>query len=434
MTKRIVVDHLCRVEGYGGITVKLDEEAKADVEINLKEGPRFVEAILKGRQYDEVPQIAMRICAICSGVHNITSLMAVEDAFGVTVSRQTELFRELLIQGGNIESHALHIYCLSAPDFLNYSSAVALAKDQPELVIKGLNLKKMGNEIQEAVGGRAVHPVNTVIGGFGTVPGRGQLQYLKKRLEEGLEQGMQTVDVLASLAIPDFCVATALYAALGSDNPAFPLLGSEILVSDGTARPISRYREVCNETVTAHTHAKQSLYNGQPFMVGSLARVVLNGDKLTGKAAEARDRLNLNASPDNILYNNHAQAVELVYSIERSLDIIDELLEIGPKTERPAAFTPRAGTGYGAAEAPRGTLYHCYSFDEQGKLTAADIITPTAQNQVNIEKDLRISAENLKGEPTESLRNKLEMVVRAYDPCISCAVHLVRVERKKREV
>lgn len=429
-TKKVLVDHLCRVEGYGGITVRLDGDKIADVEVNLKEGPRFIEAILKGRRYDEIPQLSMRICAICSGVHNITSLLAVEDALGVKVSRQTKLLRELLVQGGNIESHALHIFCLAAPDFLGYPSAVALAADQPELVRLGLDLKKTGNEIQETVGGRAIHPVTTLPGGFSAVPSKEQLLHLKGRLQVGLEQSLGTVDVLAGLTVPDFCNSSAVYAALGSDDAFLPLIGDRIILSDGAVLDKSRYREVTNEFTVEHSYAKQSLYHDKPFMVGALARVLLNGDKLGGEAAKARDKLGLQASPDNILFNNHAQALELVYSVERSLTIIDELLQHGPVLEPPVTVTPLAGTGYGAAEAPRGTLYHSYTFDDDGRLTDADIVTPTAQNQVNIEKDLRISAENLAGVSEEDLRKKLEMVVRSYDPCISCAVHLVRIERE----
>lgn len=427
MHKSIVIDHICRVEGHGGITVGIKDGKVAEVNMDIFEGPRFFEPLVIGRAYDEVSPILMRICAICSGTHTVASLRAVENAFGITVSQQTHLLRELLVQGGNIQSHALHLFCLSIPDFMNYPSAIALASDHAQEVKMGLELKKLGNTIQEAIGGRAIHPVNATIGGFGRLPTREMLFDLKEQLKRGLEQGLVTVDLVSGLQIPDFCVSPNIYAALSSNEHGYSLFGDKIAFSTGDTKDIKAYKEICNEGVVEHSHAKQSWFNGKPFAVGALARIVLNGEKLSGEAEKSRVQLGLDTVSDNMLYNNAAQAVEMIYSIERSIEIIDELLGVGISEEKPLEVSARAGTGVGAVEAPRGTLYHSYSFDEAGRLTEADVITPTAQNLANIEKDLRVAVENLMDEPKELLSSKLEMVVRAYDPCISCAVHLVEV-------
>jgi len=430
MHKSVVIDRICRVEGHGGITVKIEDGHVTEVNMDIFEGPRFFEPLVVGRTYDEVAPILMRICAICSGTHTAASLMAVEDALSITVSEQTQLLRDLLVQGGNIASHALHLFCLVVPDFLNYPSAVALASDYPREVKMGLELKRLGNTIQETIGGRAIHPVNAVVGGFGRLPTSERLLDIKKHLELGLKQGLATFDLVSSLDIPDFCTSPNTYAALSSGDSIYSLFGNQIALSTGDTKEIGEYKDVCGEYVVPHSHAKHSRFKDNPFMVGALARLVLNGSKLSGQAAKAAAKLDAELLSGNSLYNNVAQAVELLYSIERSIEIIDELLTRGIKEEKPLPVTAAAGTGTGAVEAPRGTLYHSYSFDKSGRLTEADVITPTAQNLANIEKDLRVSVQNLIGEPKESIAPKLEMVVRAYDPCISCSVHLVEVNSK----
>jgi sulfhydrogenase subunit alpha len=430
MHKSVVIDRICRVEGHGGITVNIEDGRVTEVKMDVFEGTRFLEPLVVGRTYDEVAPILMRICAICSGTHTVASLMAVENALGVTVSEQTRLLRDLLVQGGNIESHALHLFCLVLPDFLNYPSAVALASDYPAEVKMGLELKRLGNAIQETIGGRAIHPVNAVVGGFGRLPTSEQLLDLKEQLERGLGQSRVTFDLVSSLEMPNFCASPNIYAALSGNGAGYSLFGNKIALSTGDTKDVGAYKDICNEKVVPHSHAKHSRFKDKPFMVGALARVVLNGKNLSGQAAKAAERLNSELLSGNSLGNNAAQAVELIYSIERSIEIIDELLTRGIKDEKPSRVTTRTGTGTGAVEAPRGTLYHSYSFDKSGRLTQADVITPTAQNLENIEKDLRVSVQNLINEPKESIAPKLEMVVRAYDPCISCAVHLVEVNFK----
>ena len=428
MHKSIVIDHICRVEGHGGITVGIKDGKISEVNMDIFEGPRFFEPLVVGRAYDEVSPILMRICAICSAAHTVASLMAVENAFSIEATPQTCLLRELLVHGGNIESHALHVFCLAAPDFLDYPSVIALASDYPGEVKTGLELKKLGNTIQETIGGRAIHPVNAVVGGFGRLPTRDELWNLKEELKRGLEQSLAAIELVSSLQVPDFCISPNVYAALSSNDHGYSLFGDKIALSTGNTKDIKAYKDICDEVVVAHSHAKQSWFKGNSFAVGAMARMMLNGQTLSGEAKKARVQLGLETVSDNMLYNNAAQAVEIIYSIERSIGIIDELLGTGIEEEKPSKVRVQAGTGVGAVEAPRGTLYHSYSFDNDGRLIEADVITPTAQNLANIEKNLRVSVENLIEEPKEILSSKLEMVVRAYDPCISCAVHLVDVD------
>ena len=427
MHKSIVIDRVCRVEGHGGITVNIEDGKVADVKMDIFEGPRFFESLVVGKTYTEVAPILMRICAICSAAHTVASLMAVENALGVKVSKQTRLLRELLVQGGNIESHALHLFCLVIPDLLNHPSAVTLAADYPQEVKMGLELKKLGNTIQETIGGRAIHSVNAIVGGFGRLPTREQLEDLKEQLNKGLEQSLVTFGLVSSLDMSDFCTSPNIYAALSSDGPGYSLFGDKVALSTGDTKEISAYKDICRETVEPHSHAKHSRFKDNPFMVGTLARIALNGKKLSGQAKEAEKKLGIDWFAGNPLHNNIAQAIELVYSIENAIEIIDELLTTGIKQEKLAEVKAKTGTGTGAVEAPRGTLYHSYSFDEAGRLTEADVITPTAQNLANIEKDLRVCVESSIQESNESIASKLEMVVRAYDPCISCAVHLLEV-------
>lgn len=430
MHKSIVIDRVCRVEGHGGITVNIKDGKVADVKMNIFEGPRFFESLVVGKTYDQVAPILMRICAICSASHTVASLRAVENAFGIKVSRQTQLLRELLVQGGNIESHALHLFCLVIPELLHHPSLVNLAADYQREVKMGLELKKLGNTIQETIGGRAIHSVNAVVGGFGKLPTEEQLLDLKEQLEKGLEQSLAAFSLISSLDIPDFCVSPNIYAALSSNEPGYSLFGDKIILSTGDTKQVSAYKDICCETVVTHSHAKHSLFNNDPFMVGALARIALNGKKLSGQARKALEKLDIDWLSGNPFHNNVAQAIELIYSIEKAIDIVDELLSTGLKADGPVDIKTGPGNGTGAVEAPRGTLYHSYRFDEEGRLAEADIATPTAQNLANVEKDLRVCVEGLIQESNESITSKLEMIVRAYDPCISCAVHLMEVSFK----
>jgi sulfhydrogenase subunit alpha len=425
----IRVEHLARVEGHGGITVELEGGAVRRVQFDIFEGARLLEGLVRGRSYEDVSPILSRICAICSVAHALTSIKATEKAFGVRVSPQTELLRDLLFLGESIESHALHLFFLAVPDYLDYPSAVALAADKPGAVQLGLRLKKLGNLIQETIGGRAVHPVNAVPGGFGRLPSLDQLITLRQALRQGVADCGATLDLMASLPPAEFCHAQTVFAALLAGEDYSYYRGDQVAVLSNGAREIiaaAAYRSLTNETPAPHSHAKHSCYWGRPFMVGALARLTARRDVLNCRATEALERLHLVLPSDNPVDNNKAQAVELVADVERALALAERLLKEGLAEERGVPVVPRAGTGTAVTEAPRGLLFHSYTYDEQGRVLAADVITPTALNAASIEDHFRHAVRQNAGSEPAALARKLEMIARAYDPCISCSVHLVR--------
>jgi sulfhydrogenase subunit alpha len=425
----IVIDHLARVEGHGGITVELEGDAVSNVRFDVFEGPRLLEPLVRGKRYDEVAPVLSRICSICSAAHTLTSLKATENAFGLHVSQQTELLRELLLRGESIESHALHVFMLAAPDYLNYPSAIAMTADKPGAVLLGLRLKRLGNLIQETVGGRAVHPVNCVVGGFGKSPELEQLIDLRSALLQATADTDAVIDFMASLPGADFCHAETYYAALRSPNHDSYYGGDEVMVVANGNRaiiPAADYRSLTNETAVPYSHAKHSEFRGNPFMVGSLARLTVNPRRLTGKLAVAMKRVKLTLPADNPMDNNKAQALELVNDVERSLEIIEQLLREGVKDERSMPVQPRAGSGTAITEAPRGLLIHSYTYDEGGRIVSADVITPTALNAASMEAHFRRAVQQSAERDEATLSKRLQMIARAYDPCISCSVHLIR--------
>jgi sulfhydrogenase subunit alpha len=425
----IVIEHLARVEGHGGITVELEGDTVTNVRFDIFEGSRLLEPLVRGKRCEEVAPILSRICSICSGAHTLTSLKATEAAFGIRVSPQTELLRELMFRGESIESHALHLFLLAVPDYLNYPSATAMAVDKPGAVLLGLRLKKLGNQIQEVIGGRAVHPVNAVLGGFGRVPSVDQVIGLRSGLLQAVIDADTVIDLIASLSATDFCHSDTLYAALRSPSLDSYYSGDEVMVMSNGNRAIvhaNDYRSLTNERSVPHSHAKHSTFRGNPFMVGSLARLTVNPRRLTGKLAVAMKRLKLQLPSDNPMDNNKAQALELINDLERSLEIIEHLLRDGIKDEPAMPVHPRAGTGSAITEAPRGLLIHSYTYDDEGRIVSADVLTPTSLNAASIELHLRRAVEQCADRDEAVISKRLQMIARAYDPCISCSVHLVR--------
>jgi sulfhydrogenase subunit alpha len=430
MSTRIVVDHLARVEGHGGITVELDGRKVQAVRFDVFEGARLIEGLIGGRHWTEIAQIVSRICSICSSSHALTSIKATEDAFGLKVTPQTARLRDLLSRGENIESHALHLFLLAAPDYLEYPSAIHLAADNPDAVKLGLRLKRLGNTIQEVIGGRAIHPVNCVVGGFGSMPTTDQLLLLRQDLLQGVDDARAAVDIVASLPAVECGRVDTIFAALDPGEVYNYYEGDQLVVrtAQGDTRVAAAdYRQLTAESCIAHSHAKHSSFNGSPFMVGALARVTINGHLLDATSARVRERLGLGLPTGDPLANNLAQAVELEADIRYTLQLVEQLLHDGLRPEPPLRPQLRAGTGTGVTEAPRGLLVHSYGYDAQGYVRDADIITPTAMNAAMLERHMRgaVAVSDPENEP--ELKRRLEMVARAYDPCISCSVHVVRL-------
>jgi len=429
MSRTIRIEHLGRVEGHGGITVELDGDALREVRFDVFEGLRLLEALVRGRSWEDVAQIVSRICAICSAVHAIASIEATEAAFGVEPSARTRRLRDLLLRGENIASHSLHLFLLAAPDYLGYPSAPAMATDHPGAVALGLRLKRLGNRIQEVVGGRAIHPVNAVPGGFGRAPEAADLAELARALELAREDARAAVEFVAGL--PDRRLAAAPldlaaleprsgYGYAGGDRIVFRSAGERLSI------PATDLVERTSERAVSHSHAKHSTFAGRPFMVGALARVALFGDRLSRPARDAATTLGLERAGGSPLENNAAQAVEIVEDVEAALAIVCELLDSDAGRERPLPVVPRSGVGTSVLEAPRGLLLHRYEYDASGRIVAADVRTPTALNAASVEERFRMLVADDPRKPEPQLKLDLEMIARAYDPCISCSVHLVR--------
>lgn len=427
----IDVKEVTRVEGHGNIAVRLDDGEITRLELQIVESPRFFESFLRGRRFDEAPHIACRICGICSVGHTTASLKAVEAACGIVPSEQTVLLRKLILYGEELQSHFLHLYFLAVPDYFGVGSVIPLAKSHPEVVQRALRMKKLANDICAAVGGRHIHPIALHVGGMTHVPPRDALTALKRRLEASREDLTETVALFSALKVPVLNRDTEYLSLKVTNNGEYAFYDGDI-VSTKDARPtkVADYRERVMETVVPHSAAKHCRTPiSNTFAVGALARFNNNHDQLHPSAKAVAKSLGLSAPCNNPFHNNTAQLVETVHCVETCIEFIDELLTRGLAVE-PLAAPSRFELGAGAAEVPRGLLFHEYGLDSKGRIESANLIIPTGQNLANIEEDMRALVKQLlqAGKTKEEMTLQLEMLVRAYDPCISCATHFLDVE------
>ena len=423
-SRTIKVDALARVEGEGGLTVRLRGGKVTDVKLRIYEPPRFFEAFLRGRDFREVPDITARICGICPVAYQMSSTHAMEAACGVKVEGPLRALRRLLYCGEWIESHALHVYMLHAPDFLGYESAIHMAADHAEVVQQALELKKIGNDLMTLLGGREVHPINVKVGGFYRVPTRRELEPLVPKLERALELSLQTVRFVAGFDFPDFEQDYELVALRHPDEYAFN--EGRIVSSEGLDIAVSEYEEHFSEEHVAHSNALHSLRTGHGvYLVGPLARYGLSFDRLPEVAQVAAKEAGLGPVCRNPFKSIVVRAVELVFACHEALRIIGDY---EPPDVPAVEVSPRAGTGHGASEAPRGLLYHRYEIDSAGVVRSARIVAPTSQNQRTAESDLRHFVPEHLDLPKDELTWRCEQAVRNYDPCISCATHFLKLE------
>jgi sulfhydrogenase subunit alpha len=426
MTRTIAVEHLARIEGHAGITVELDGREMKTVRFDVFEGIRLFEAMVRGRSVEDVPGVVSRICAICSHGHAITALHALEHAMDVPVSAQTKRLRELAFHGSQIESHALHAFCLALPDFLGQASVIELAGVNPGLVATALRLKKLGNTIQEILGGRAVQPVNYVIGGFGRLPSVDDLLRLRTDLQAGLDDCQRVFDALRAVPFPAFADDPIAFAAVVPYDGSYFFGDGIRCTRGGEDRRVADYRAFTMERSVPHSTARHSA-SDRPYMVGALARLAINGERIRGHARDVWTTLGPHAPLSSIVANDLAQVVELVFSVEKALEIVNGLVEEGIRDERPVAYAPKRGKAAAASEVPRGTLFQEYEIDSHGRIATADVITPTAQNCAHLEEQFRATIRAAGEASDEDLRHRLEIVARAYDPCVSCSVHVIRM-------
>ncbi len=423
-TTTIKVDMLARVEGEGGLYVKVRNDKVQEVKLKFFEPPRFFEAFLRGRQYTEAPDITARICGICPVAYQMSSVHAMEDALGIKVEGQLRELRRLLYCGEWIESHVLHVYMLHAPDFLGYADAIQLAKDHPDAVKRGLQMKKIGNEIVTLVGGREIHPINVRVGGFYRVPTKRELLTLKDKLEWARDAAVETILWVATLPYPDFEQDYEFVALRHPDE--YPYNEGHVVSSKGIDIPVQKYEEFFREEHVEHSTALHSVVRGTDnYFVGPLARYNLNFDKLPAHIQKIARDINFEPPVRNPFKSIIVRAIETLYAIEEALRIIDQY-------ERPAQpyveAKPRAGIGCGCTEAPRGILYHRYRIGDDGAILDAKITPPTSQNQKTIEKDVWHFVEQALDLPQDQLVWQCEQAVRNYDPCISCSTHYLKLE------
>jgi sulfhydrogenase subunit alpha len=423
----IKVDVLARVEGEGALLIRFKGSRVEEVKLKIPEPPRLFESFLRGRHASEAPDITARICGICPVAYQMSAVHAIERILGVKLDPMIRLLRRLLYCGEYIESHALHIYMLHAPDFLGYQDVIEMARDHGAAVEKALRLKKTGNQLMSLLGGREIHPVSVALGGFYKVPSKRELAAMVDDLKWALDASMDTVKLVAGFQMPAF---EQDYEFVSVSHPdEYPLNEGRITSNKGLDIDAAEYEDRFFEQHVKHANALHSqLRERGSYLVGPLARFNLHFARLTPMARQAASEVGLAPPCLNPFKSIVVRAVELVFACEEALRLI---AEYEPPPEPRAEFEYRAGTGHAATEAPRGLLYHRYIIDEHGIITGAKIVPPTSQNQKRIEDDLWRFVPQLTGESIDRMTWACEQAIRNYDPCISCATHFLKVDVRR---
>ena len=418
------VDLLTRVEGEGSFSLRVRDGAVEEARLAIFEAPRFFEAFLRGRSIFEVPDIVARICGICPAAYQMSALAAIEGALGVAPSAPIRRLRRLLYCGEWIESHALHVFLLHAPDFLGYPSAIEMAQDHRDVVERGLALKKAGNALIALLGGRAIHPVSPRVGGFSKVPRRRELCAMRDPLQRGLEGALAAVRWAASLPAPELEQDYVFVALAGGDT--YPLeSGDRVLVSGRADVAVADWDQRFVEQQVPYSNALQCrLADGTPYLCGPMARLHHHAERLHPVAAEALRASGLALPVRNPYRSILVRAIEITHAFAEAIDVIDGYEEPDPPF---VEIAPRATAGAGATEAPRGLLWHRYTLSAGGLVESARIVPPTSQNQARIERDLAGLAPAILSLSHEEATRRCEQLIRAYDPCISCATHFLKL-------
>ncbi|KYK29305.1 hypothetical protein AYK20_05765 [Thermoplasmatales archaeon SG8-52-1] len=417
--KTINVDYIARVEGQGALNIEITKDKKIEkLELKIFEPPRFFESFLTGRKYYEVMELTSRICGICPVAHQITALRAVEKAMGINISNQTSDLRKLIAISAHIQSNVLSMYFLSLPDLMGYESIIPMGKDHIDIIKRGLMLKKLGNDITETIGGRSVHPVTMIVDGFTSIPSKNKFENIRKRLVDAKKAAFDTVDLFANLNIPNF-TSKCEHASI-SNEKYYAINQGRFKSNKGLDIDESNYRDFIFEKQKPYSTALHSFVkNRDSFMVGPLPRVNINFNQLSDDAKDAANNSGYKFPNYNPFVSHLARAIELVHDIDESIEIIDRL----QFKEKKSNIICKSGFGAAITEAPRGSLYHSYILNNNGIVKKADIVPPTAHNAYNIENDMNEFVQTIIDEPIDDITLKCEMLVRAYDPCISCSAH-----------
>jgi coenzyme F420-reducing hydrogenase alpha subunit len=421
------VGYITRVEGEGSLRLKVRDGGVVEARLSIFEAPRYFEQLVVGRTPDEVIDIVSRICGICPVAYQMSAVHAFEHLFQAEVDPDIRALRRLLYCGEWIQSHALHVYLLHAPDFLGYPSAIAMAADHKEIVERGLAIKKVGNKIISTIGGRSIHPISVRVGGFSKVPKRAVFDELRRDLDDAVAAAQETVHMVAGFSAPEYHREPKLVALVHPDE--YPYNHGRIRSSDGVDLAVDRWDDAFEEIHVEGTNALQArTHDGEIYLLGPAARIALTANTLHPLAKQALAQTGLaDAIRTNIYWSIAARAIELLHACAEARDIIDGYHR---PAEPKVAWTSRPGRAAWATEAPRGLLFHRYEIDDRGFISAAQIVPPTSQNQAAIESDLAAFAPSVLDLPHEEATLRLEQLIRSYDPCISCATHFldVRIE------
>jgi sulfhydrogenase subunit alpha len=426
MTRTITLDHITKIEGHAHLHVTVEDGKVTACELGSTEGARFFEGLVVGRPFDDATEMTMRICGICSCGHFTASLEALEDAMSITPSRQTQAMRETIAIGERLRSHATHLYFLSLPDFLGFESALAMAPTHKKEIEDALALMRVGNEIVTVFGGRQMHPMGGRVGGFTHYPSPSQIKSLIAELKTAQAPAMRTLKLFLKLKYPSLWVERE-HISLKQEH-AFPLLTGTLVSDKGLRIPEKDYERYFTEYVDRGSTAKFVVHEGKSFMLGALPRINNNYDALDADIKRLLKAAKIRFPSKNPFHNIVAQAIELVWWTRRATRLLENYKN-GYKREE-IKVVPRAGTGVGVVEVPRGILFHTYTLDEKGYVTRANIMTPTCQNLKAMEEDVRVYLQQLldAGAKKADIPLEIEKLIRAYDPCFSCSTHFLKVE------
>ncbi len=420
--REITLNHITKIEGHAKLALNIEKGKVRKCELSATEGSRYFEGIVRGRKYFEAHEITSRICGICSCAHTVAALMAIEDALCVEPSEQTKKLRTLLTLGERIRSHATHLYFLALPDYLGYESALAMASDHKKELERALRLMKAGNAVVACLGGRDLHPVSLCVGGWLRLPEKNKIKELRDLLKPAKRDAAETAKLFFSLAAPEF-ESQSTWLSLSNETSYAVLEGTPHSPKQDFER--HSYLDFLKEKSKEYSTANFVTLNNEPYFVGALARLNNNSRRLSSDAKRLLKRSGLELPSRNPFMNNIAQAIELAHCIDHALQII-EGLEL--RQEEAPETAPRAGRGVASIEVPRGTLWHDYTLNESGTITSANIITPTAQNLLSMQEDIRQFVPSLTKKPKGEIVMGIEKLIRSYDPCFSCSAHFLEVE------
>lgn len=417
---KIIINHVAKSEGHTGFEAKIINGRVLSARMDVKEGARLIEGILKGRRIEEVPIITARICGVCPVVHSLTAIKALEAGLNLKVPEPVIVLRKLMSYGQVIQSHTLHIFFLAMSDYFGLENSLDLIKKHPQEFKDVIKVRDFANKIIKVIGGRAIHPIASIIGGFTKAPDKKELKRLLDEQPEILKVGLGLINLFEKIKFPGFSRDTEFIAL--KHKKEYAVYNGDIVSTKGLFVPAAEYSRELKEFQRAGEVVNLVQRHQNSYMVGALARLNISAAYLNKNARRALKKLNLNLPCYNTFYNLSAQMIEVIHFIEETEKILKRLLKLDLKKHQ-VNYQIRPGQGVGASEAPRGLLIHSYQIDKNGRILKANIITPTAQFLLNLEKDLQVFIPKLKRLSDKEKQKKIKMLVRAYDLCISCAVH-----------